>query len=1268
MLQLANARLRAQFLTPSQGALAGVARIFEEGSALCIRAQLDAMQPEQAAAHVILIPAYQPSAGLVDLVSDLSARGMPALIVVDDGSGPEFREVFHQAARIPGVELLRHAVNLGKGAALKTGINHALCVFPDLAGIVTADADGQHHPEDIVRIAAALRQHPDALVLGSRTFDAAVPLRSRFGNLLTRKLTAALIGAKLQDTQTGLRGIPATLAARLLRIDARGYEFELEMLIAARQAGVPLVEIPIRTIYQPGNQSSHFNPLTDSMKIYFVLLRFSSVSLMTALLDNLVFYLVWKRSGHILGAQVVARLVSVVFNYSMVRARVFASREAHQVLLPKYLLLVVSSGTASYLGIQFAVTHLGVTAMPAKLFVETLLFFVNFTVQRMFIFHGREGSGEGFVVRREAASTGRFYSRLILAVLVVLAAVEIYGFGTSHLFSQQVWYPEGLARMLQFAALYLAAATALLILVPWLFVRLAAVLLVLLTAIAIGPMALLAVLFFLLSAWSLGGLVSRRLPHLLSAWWHKAPPCASERSSDSTLPHPPPPVGQAGSLRGGCLPPLLANESHLLSLLLGMSVYIFLMPFAARLPVNYPWIYALVLALPILANGPAVRRQIPAILSLPAALQLRSWGERIGCAAFLFVLTTHWFAMLRPEASADGLSMHLAVPANIAANHAMTFDPGRFLWAVMPMGADFTYSIAYLLGGEMAARLLNFAMLLVLLGLLHTAVRRSVSHGVAWLVVALFATTPMVQLVTGSLFVENLLAALLLGMMTALGRFGESGERRFLCLAGVLGGTAMACKFGAIALLVPALVCAAVEVWRHRKHGRARWGLALALLVLAAAPPYTIAWAKTGNPLFPFRNDKFHSRQLDPKANFKDLRFHQPLTWSTPYDLTFRSNSYYEGQHGSFGFQYLVLAPLALLALLVSPRRQAVSAAVVAVTSILLVLTTEPNARYLYPALPLLSVPFAALLGWAAAHQRVLARSLVAFAIACAALNVYFLPASSWYHKDFWGSFTPAQRQVYMGQTTPIRNVIAWFDRAHPHAAVLLTEGSDIAGLGGEVYENHWHQYNTLDQLRHADGVAGMRRLLEQWKVGYLIARTPSITHYARPLALRDLLDQCTIAEYAFKDFFVARLEPVCRAAVTHPVDPLVTVKPGTYDDLDPAILLRGEWERSDKYDQPFQHTVSYTDIPGAEIRFRFEGSELTYVFTKAVNRGIAAVTIDGINQGDIDLYSLEPQWQSSVTFKLLGPGRHLLVIRVTGRSRAASTGKFVDLDALQVR
>ncbi len=115
---------------------------------------------------------------------------------------------------------------------------------------------------------------PNALVLGSRAFSGEVPLRSRIGNTATRGIVHMLLGRRISDTQTGLRGIPASLLPHLLRIEARGYEFELEMLIAAHRLAIPLIEEPIRTIYEAGNPSSHFNPVVDSMKIYFVLLRF----------------------------------------------------------------------------------------------------------------------------------------------------------------------------------------------------------------------------------------------------------------------------------------------------------------------------------------------------------------------------------------------------------------------------------------------------------------------------------------------------------------------------------------------------------------------------------------------------------------------------------------------------------------------------------------------------------------------------------------------------------------------------------------------------------------------------------------------------------------------------------------------------------------------------------------------------------------------------------------------------------------------------------
>src|SRR5262245_2218225 len=183
-------------------------------------------------AIVALIPAFRPTKQLVETVRQLSQSGaFEQTVIVDDGSGPEFQDIFDEATRVPGVRRLGHAVNLGKGAALRTGVNDILWSLPSCAGIVTADADGQHAPEDVVRVAEELRRHPDALILGCRQFRTRVPFRSRFGNGVTKRLFRLLAGKALTDTQTGLRGLPRTLLPHLLEIPANRYEFELDMLL-----------------------------------------------------------------------------------------------------------------------------------------------------------------------------------------------------------------------------------------------------------------------------------------------------------------------------------------------------------------------------------------------------------------------------------------------------------------------------------------------------------------------------------------------------------------------------------------------------------------------------------------------------------------------------------------------------------------------------------------------------------------------------------------------------------------------------------------------------------------------------------------------------------------------------------------------------------------------------------------------------------------------------------------------------------------------------
>lgn len=325
----------------------------------------------------VVIPAFRPGPALPQLVRAL--RGC-RICVVDDGSGPEYAAIF---AACEGAEVLRHAMNRGKGAALKTGMAH----LAGCDGVVTADADGQHHPDDILRIVRALESQPNALILGTRQLrDSDVPWRSRIGNGITRRLVRLLIGESLEDTQTGLRGIPRKLIPALLAVPSQGYEFELDMLIAARHSGCAIVSEPIRTIYEPGNPTSHFNPLFDSMRIYFVLFRFGMLSLLTAVLDNAVFFLAYRALGSIAASQALARGVAVLFNYTSARRAVFLSREPHPIVLPKYLALVAASGLASYGLIRLLHEAAGLPVMASKLTAETLLFALNFLVQRDFVF------------------------------------------------------------------------------------------------------------------------------------------------------------------------------------------------------------------------------------------------------------------------------------------------------------------------------------------------------------------------------------------------------------------------------------------------------------------------------------------------------------------------------------------------------------------------------------------------------------------------------------------------------------------------------------------------------------------------------------------------------------------------------------------------------------------------------------------------------------------------------------------------------------------
>ena len=273
---------------------------------------------------VVLIPAYQPGEALARSVRDLHAAGIGRIVVVNDGSTTG-KALFEQLRQVPGCEVIEHAINLGKGRALKTGFNHIYLRHRECERVVTADADGQHTVEDIVRVATASLQQTSTVMIGVRAFSTGVPLRSLVGNVLSRHVLRIMTGLSLADTQSGLRAVPINSLPHWIRLEGEQYEYEMNMLLSAQEAKLAIRETPISTVYLEDNQSSHFNPIFDSMKIYFVLLRFALISVCTSGFDQLLFFLAWKSGLSVAASMVGGRLGASVFNLAMNRRFVFKS-------------------------------------------------------------------------------------------------------------------------------------------------------------------------------------------------------------------------------------------------------------------------------------------------------------------------------------------------------------------------------------------------------------------------------------------------------------------------------------------------------------------------------------------------------------------------------------------------------------------------------------------------------------------------------------------------------------------------------------------------------------------------------------------------------------------------------------------------------------------------------------------------------------------------------------------------------------------------------
>ena len=266
----------------------------------------------------------------------------------------------------------------------------------DMDIVVTMDADGQHTIEDALKICDLVKKSPDILVLGKRFFGEDVPLRSRFGNAMTRLVYKIATGVKVYDTQTGLRAFSYKLVPLMLEIKGERYEYEINVLMECSKNNIEIKEIDIATIYINNNSGSHFNVFKDSYRIYKEIFKFCAASIICFLVDyalyciGLVFTVSLGKGLSTVVSNVFARIVSSVLNFTLNKKVVFKRKGNTLKLAISYFMLALCILAGNTIVLKMFVEVFNIDTKIAKLITELIFFIISWFIQKFLIFKKKE--------------------------------------------------------------------------------------------------------------------------------------------------------------------------------------------------------------------------------------------------------------------------------------------------------------------------------------------------------------------------------------------------------------------------------------------------------------------------------------------------------------------------------------------------------------------------------------------------------------------------------------------------------------------------------------------------------------------------------------------------------------------------------------------------------------------------------------------------------------------------------------------------------------
>lgn len=676
------------------------------------------------------------------------------------------------------------------------------------------------------------------------------------------------------------------------------------------------------------------------------------------------------------------------------------------------------------------------------------------------------------------------------ALCIAAVALTAWGIYSHGLLKQDLWSPDGWRRFKLLALGYVGWSTILVFLARRWFVPATVAAAGLIGVFGLGLPAVLAVLWFLFSALTTGTLV---LP----------------RDESSTAP-------------------------KALRLLAGLTIWMLVIWTAVHFRVNYAAVYAIAFGLPMAFRPSVTLECLKEAVGLvhPAVPDKRTAAMSAGAA---FPLLCHFALSFEPELAPDALGVHAAIGGWVSAYHYWPFDYRHFAWALQPLGADWCFTAVFVLAGEYAARLLNFAFLGILAGVVYGLTRRHTKVPAALLAVTLFASMPIVQFASGSLMTENLWAGLIAGALWSLLLFRDTGRNRWMYLVAMLLGGSAATKPGSIAWILPLAALAGFALFKSGFGFRKTCRVILStsgLFILFATPPYVYAYATSGNPVFPYFNDVFKSpwfanvalstRDHISNERFRDLRWNTALGVSTPYDLMVASRNFLESRDGALGLHVLILLALAVAGLAEGLTFSSVATIVALLAGSVLTLRSIAYIRYIYPALPMLAAAGAAglvCLGRRAGRAQIALWALLLLGVAG---NMYLLPSSGWIHSELLlNPFNQTKAEEFR-RRVPARVLSQYLNIRHPGVPAAFLGNCDIAGFNGRSYCLGWYNVRYELEVQQVTDAAGYLALAKREGIDFFIVPHGWTTDR---VFITDFLAKYTAVEREYAGFELRRLK-----------------------------------------------------------------------------------------------------------------------------------------------